>query len=259
MPTGGFWVLNSQLLDRTKVLVSVLTFDRIEITKQYLPPLIRQISESGIDHHVVIWDNGSSDSTFAWLCQQYGGADDVYVYSHDRNVGKLAVNDVFRIVESDYFLELDDDIEAPSGFFTALVEAIQASPSETCFIGLNMDWKRFDRGFADNWKRLLDDGAGDRYWASTGDEVVLFDREQHDQYNGNLFVNGACRISRSANFVSLEHRKTYGSDVDINRQAFQQGYRNGFLMGVYGNRVVHRGPPRFYTPGVSDWENDIDA
>jgi GT2 family glycosyltransferase len=103
----------------------VLTYNRVHLLEQCVERVIGRASE--LTSEVVIWNNGSSDGTGAFL----ESLDDprISVVNQDRNIGPNAYDEALSRTRSDYIVELDDDvIDAPPRWDEALLRAFERLP-----------------------------------------------------------------------------------------------------------------------------------
>jgi GT2 family glycosyltransferase len=90
------------------VAVVVLTYNRVHLLQQCVEQVLGRTSE--LTREVVIWNNGSTDGTRAYL----DSLDDprLSVVHHPRNIGPNAYDQAFRGTSCEFLVELDDDIIA---------------------------------------------------------------------------------------------------------------------------------------------------
>jgi GT2 family glycosyltransferase len=107
------------------IAIVVLTYNRVHLLRQCVENTLGRVSQE--TREIVIWNNGSTDGTRAYL----DGLDEprTRVVHHPRNIGQSGYKPAFESTVSDYLVELDDDIiEAPQGWDETLLEAIQKLP-----------------------------------------------------------------------------------------------------------------------------------
>jgi GT2 family glycosyltransferase len=104
------------------IAVVVLTYNRAHLLEQCVERVIGRASE--LTTEVVIWNNGSSDRTRSYLDSL--DAPRISVIHHPRNIGPSAYDLAFRSTQSEYLVELDDDmIEAPARWDETLLNAFR--------------------------------------------------------------------------------------------------------------------------------------
>jgi GT2 family glycosyltransferase len=112
-------------LDGGSVAVVVLTHDRVHLLRKCVENVIARASAATSE--VVIWNNGSTDGTRAYL----ETLDDprIRVVHSGQNVGQNAYARAFRDTTAAYLVELDDDVvDAPECWDTELRDALRRLP-----------------------------------------------------------------------------------------------------------------------------------
>ena len=107
------------------IAVVVLTYGRVHLLRQCVENVLGRTSE--LTTEIVVWDNGSTDGTRAYLA----GVDDprLRLVHHPENIGQNAYAEAFALTTAPYLVELDDDmIDAPAEWDRRLLEAFRALP-----------------------------------------------------------------------------------------------------------------------------------
>jgi GT2 family glycosyltransferase len=123
------------------VAIVVLTHNRVHLLRRCVEQVLLRTSRA--TQEIVIWDNGSTDGTAAYLAT----VDDprVRVVTHPENIGLNGYARGFALTSSDYLVEIDDDvIEAPWEWDARLLDAYRALP-EVGYLAANLvdnphDW-----------------------------------------------------------------------------------------------------------------------
>jgi GT2 family glycosyltransferase len=108
------------------IAVVVLTHNRVHLLQQCVENVLSKTSQA--TREVVIWNNGSTDGTRAYL----DTIDDsrIIVVHHERNAGQNAYAHAFEMTSSEYMVELDDDVVgAPSHWDATLLDAYRRLPT----------------------------------------------------------------------------------------------------------------------------------
>lgn len=108
------------------IAVAVLTHDRVHLLRQCVENVLARTSD--LTTEIVIWNNGSTDGTAAYL----DSIEDkrIRVVDHPENIGQNGYAEAFRLTTAPYMVELDDDmIDAPHEWDRALLEAFERLPS----------------------------------------------------------------------------------------------------------------------------------
>jgi GT2 family glycosyltransferase len=116
------------------ISIAVLTHDRVHLLARCVENVLARTSE--LTTEIVIWNNGSTDDTRAYL---EGLADPrIAVVHHPENIGQNAYAEAFAMTSGDYLIDLDDDmIDAPPEWDRRLLEAFRALP-EVGFLAANL-------------------------------------------------------------------------------------------------------------------------
>jgi GT2 family glycosyltransferase len=108
------------------IAVVVLTYNRLPLLRRCVENVIARASAAVSE--IVIWDNGSSDGSAAYL----EGLDEprVRVVRSPTNVGMVAYGRAFAMTSAPYLVQLDDDVvDAPPGWDTTLLQTYERLPT----------------------------------------------------------------------------------------------------------------------------------
>ena len=108
------------------VAVVVLTHNRVHLLEKCVQNVLQRTSPA--TREIVIWDNGSTDSTRAFLAT----VDDprLKVVHHETNIGQNGYARAFALTSSAYLVELDDDVvNAPQHWDAFLLDAFRRLPN----------------------------------------------------------------------------------------------------------------------------------
>jgi len=109
-----------------EIAIVVLTHNRVHLLSKCVENVLLRTSTA--TREIVIWNNGSSDGTAAYL----DSLDDprISVVHNEANIGQNAYAQAFATTTSPYFIELDDDVvDAPRDWDETLLEAFRRLPS----------------------------------------------------------------------------------------------------------------------------------
>jgi GT2 family glycosyltransferase len=108
------------------IAVVVLTHNRVHLLRQCVENVLQRTSAA--TREIVIWDNGSTDGTGAYL----ESLDDprIRVVRSKENIGQNAYARAFQLTTSPYLVELDDDVvDAPAEWDAILLDAFRKLPA----------------------------------------------------------------------------------------------------------------------------------
>jgi len=108
------------------IAVVVLTHSRVHLLRQCVENVLSKVSSH--TREIIIWNNGSTDDTRAYL-DSLPPDPRLRIVHHPTNLGQNAYAEAFGTTTSDYFVKLDDDvIDAPHGWDRTLLESIRRLP-----------------------------------------------------------------------------------------------------------------------------------
>lgn len=215
------------MMDTNKPIVSILilTYNRLPLSEVYIPKLLANIGS--IPYEVLIWDNGSADGTYDWLCD-YKLCDNriLEVVGSETNIGMEAINNLASISSGKYILKVDDDVDVPRNFAERLVRAYeQVNDPKLLFLGWDMFWGQ--NTFATrSGRKLYKDPQGRTVEIGHKEQVLIHFNPK------NWMVNGVCRLSPKNKFLEIGgHPKgiIYGVDSIVSEAAAKYGYYIGYM------------------------------
>jgi GT2 family glycosyltransferase len=110
----------------TGIAIVVLTYNRLRLLRRCVENVLLRTSEA--TREIVIWNNGSTDDTDAYLASLTDAR--VRVVDSPSNIGQNAYARAFALTGSEYLIELDDDVvEAPPGWDETLLRAFRSLPN----------------------------------------------------------------------------------------------------------------------------------
>jgi GT2 family glycosyltransferase len=105
--------------------VIVLTHERVHLLRQCVERVLERTSE--LTTEIVIWNNGSTDRTLAYLDSLTDPR--IRVVHHAENIGQNAYAEACALTSAPFVIELDDDmIDAPPEWDRRLFDAFERLP-----------------------------------------------------------------------------------------------------------------------------------
>lgn len=107
-----------------QAVVVILNWNGRHLLERCLPSAL---SQDFADYEVVLWDNGSTDGSQAWIEQRHP---EVRLVGSDRNLGfARGNNEAIRLTTSPYIALLNNDAHPEPTWLSELVHAAESSPS----------------------------------------------------------------------------------------------------------------------------------
>lgn len=182
-----------------KTAVVILNYNTRQYLERFLPGLIA--SCEGLDAQVVVADNCSSDDSVAFMQTAYP---DVPLITLDRNYGFTGgYNRALSMLEAEYYVLINSDIEVPEGWLAPLVAWVDGHPAcGACGPKLRAYAQRTSFEYAGAAGGLLD-----RYgYPFCRGRIMQKLEEDHGQYDNPgpvLWISGACLLVRSSVWKAL--------------------------------------------------------
>lgn len=104
------------------VAVIILNYNGVHFLEKFLPSVV----EHSAGHRLIVADNGSTDSSLAFLAETYP---QVEVMAFDRNYGfAQGYNKAFENIDNRYSILLNSDVEVTSGWIEPVLELMESDP-----------------------------------------------------------------------------------------------------------------------------------
>ena len=222
------------------VSILVLTYNRVQLSSQYIPRLLTQAGNISVE--MLIWDNGSNDGSYDWA-YTFGQADCrvAKVIGHHKNIGMEALNCLAEAAKGKYIIKVDDDVDVPLRYAERLVRAFETVDEEKLlFLGWDMPWPRGPKSGGDTFATR----SGMNLYKGINGKIVRVNNKDSVliHYNpSNWMINGVCRLSPRDKFLEIGgHPKgiIYGVDKHISVRAAEHGYWIGYVTSP--DLVYHR-------------------
>jgi GT2 family glycosyltransferase len=197
------------------IAVVVLTHQRAHLLRQCVENVLARTSS--LTTEIVIWDNGSTDETSAYL----GGLTDarIRVVHHPENIGQNAYSDAVALTTAPYIVELDDDmIDAPPEWDRALLEAYRKLP-RIGFLAANLVDNPHDTA-----ARVMYDERPDEYHT----EVIEGIKLKRGPVGGGCALTSRELLERVGGFRKRRNQVFFLEDAayiqDIEKLGFEAAY-----------------------------------
>jgi GT2 family glycosyltransferase len=187
---------------RTSVVI--LNFNGENLLRQFLPSVIRHSQQA----EIVVADNGSSDQSVAVLRNEFP---QVRVIGLDKNYGFCGgYNRALQLVQSEYYVLLNSDVEVTEGWLAPLIEILDRHPSVAAVQPKILSYHQKEKfeyaGAAGGFVDVL----GYPFCRGRIFDYVETDSGQYNDEREIFWASGACMIIRSKIFHHL-----HGFDEDL--------------------------------------------
>ena len=182
-----------------KTAVVILNYNTRNYLEQFLPGLIA--SCEGLDAGVVVADNASADTSVEFMKSRFP---DVPLIVLDRNYGFTGgYNRALELVEADYYVLINSDIEVPQGWLKPLVEWMDSHPECGACGPKLLSWHQRDSFEYAGAAGGLIDRYGYPFCRGRIMQKIEKDHGQYDQPADVLWCSGACLMVRSSVWKAL--------------------------------------------------------
>ena len=182
-----------------KTAVVILNYNTRNYLEQFLPGLVA--SCQGLDAQVIVADNASADSSVELMKSQFP---EVPLIVLEKNYGFTGgYNRALQMIEADYYVLINSDIEVPQGWLQPLVEWMDSHPDCGACGPKLLSWHQRDTfEYAGAAGGLLD-RYGYPFCRGRIMQKVEKDHGQYDQPADVLWCSGACLMVRSSVWKDL--------------------------------------------------------
>lgn len=182
-----------------KTAVVILNYKTRNYLEQFLPGLIA--SCEGLDAGVVVADNASADDSVEFMKNRFP---EVPLIVLDKNYGFTGgYNRALELVEADYFVLINSDIEVPQGWLQPLVEWMDSHPECGACGPKLLSWYQRDTFEYAGAAGGLVDSFGYPFCRGRIMQKVEKDQGQYDEPADVLWCSGACLMVRSSVWKAL--------------------------------------------------------
>ena len=182
-----------------KTAVVILNYNTRNYLEQFLPGLLA--SCEGLDAQVIVADNASADSSADFMQSHFP---EIPLIVLEKNYGFTGgYNRALQMIEADYYVLINSDIEVPKGWLGPLVEWMDSHPECGACGPKLLSWHQRDTfEYAGAAGGLLD-RYGYPFCRGRIMQKVEKDHGQYDQPADVLWCSGACLMVRSSVWKAL--------------------------------------------------------
>lgn len=182
-----------------KTAVVILNWNTKDFLEKFLPPLIE--STEGLDAEVIVADSASTDSSMEMMSEKFPKIRQIRL---EKNYGFTGgYNRALSLVDAEYYVLINSDIEVPKNWLSPLVEWMDTHPEcGACGPKLHSWYDRDMFEYAGAAGGYLD-RYGYPFCRGRVMSKIEKDTGQYDTPANVLWVSGACLMVRSSLWNSL--------------------------------------------------------
>lgn len=235
------------MIPSPSVAIIILNWNTSHFLRRFLPSVL---NTSYGNKRIYVIDNASTDDSLAVLENEFPA---VNVIKTEKNIGfAAAYNLAIGMIDSDYFLIVNSDIEVTPGFIEPVVEFME---------------RRTDIGICQPKLLSLDDRNMFEYAGASGGWIdalgypfargrillsIEEDKGQYDSTEEVFWATGACMFVKSEVLRKVggfyDYYYMHQEDIDLCWRAYNAGYR---IFACPASVVYHVGG------GSLSWENHL--
>ena len=103
------------------VAVVILNWNGLFLLQKFIPILLKYNSYG---YHIYIVDNGSTDDSIDWICDNY--SDEIQVVALSENFGfAKGYNEGLKQIDADYYILLNSDVAVSENWCEPLINFLQ--------------------------------------------------------------------------------------------------------------------------------------
>ncbi|MBQ1750465.1 MAG: glycosyltransferase family 2 protein [Bacteroidales bacterium] len=182
-----------------KTAVVILNWNTKDFLEKFLPPLIE--STEGLDAEVIVADSASTDASMEMMSEKFPKIRQIRLKKNYGFTG--GYNRSLALVEAEYYVLINSDIEVPKNWLSPLVEWMDTHPEcGACGPKLHSWYDRDMFEYAGAAGGYLD-RYGYPFCRGRVMSKIEKDTGQYDTPANVLWVSGACLMVRSSLWNSL--------------------------------------------------------
>ena len=210
--------------DNPSVAIIILNWNTSHYLKKFLPSVL---AATYINTRVYVIDNHSSDDSLTMLSADFPG---VNVIAMDTNAGfASAYNHALTVIDCDYFLIVNSDIEVTAGFIDPVITLMESDPliaiCQPKLLSLD-DKDMFEyAGASGGWIDKLG------YPFTRGRILLTIEKDngQYDAMEEVFWASGACMFIKSEIIKNIggfyDYYYMHQEDIDLCWRARNLGYK----------------------------------
>jgi GT2 family glycosyltransferase len=218
--------------------VVILNWNGRNMLEKYLPSVMAHSSRPGVE--VIVADNGSTDDSVSFLKEAYPS---LKLIRFEKNHGFAGgYNKALLMLESDYFILLNSDVEVTSDWISPLLEAFETDQGiAACMPKIRSFIRRSHFEYAGAAGGYLD-SFGYPFCRGRVFDHVEEDQGQYDQPEDVFWATGACLCIRADLFKQTggfdDRFFAHMEEIDLCWRLQNMGYR---IRVCPGSVVYHYG------------------
>jgi GT2 family glycosyltransferase len=224
----------AQRVESRKTTIIIVNWDGKHLLAECLPAVIEAVKHDGMEHDILVVDNGSTDGSVDFIRQNFSC---VRILELDQNYGFIGGNNRgVAAVQTDTFVLLNNDMIVDREFLTPLLDGFR-DPSVFAVTSQVF--------FADSTRRREETGKTRARFENGFFYLWHDDIPRSDASKESIAVfwagGGSCAIDRRkylalSGFDSL-YRPFYLEDTDISYQAWKRGWK---CLLAPSSEVIHK-------------------
>lgn len=193
-------------MDPSRVAIVILNWNGKKLLSQYLPAVIQNSSEEGVE--IIVADNHSDDGSVTFVQQNYPW---IKIIQLEENYGfAKGYNMALKEVKADYYILLNSDVEVTSGWIAPMIKLMQDDPTIAAVQPKVLSWQNKDEFEYAGAAGGFIDKLGFPFCRGRILNVMEKDEGQYDQETDIFWATGACMAVRANYF-----HKAGGFDSDF--------------------------------------------
>ncbi|HHW59797.1 MAG: glycosyltransferase family 2 protein [Bacteroidales bacterium] len=220
------------------VAVVILNWNGLFLLQKFIPILLKYNSYG---YHIYIVDNGSTDDSIDWICDNY--SDEIQVVALSENFGfAKGYNEGLKQIDADYYILLNSDVAVSENWCEPLINFLQNNHDYAVVQPKILSYKNPDYfeyagaagGYVDKW--------GYPFCRGRIFNKIEKDEGQYDDIVDIFWASGACFVVRAEVFKKLngfdDRFFAHMEEIDLCWRIWRNGYK---VAAVPLSAVYHLG------------------